>query len=386
MVGPPGFFRGTPGGPGGLDLVDQASFGFIPEEEKKVKCQGHDGWVVQSSGASGSNNGGSGGPSPALNNYPWNKASLRSQRKFLEFSPVDVKMMVNKCGCGSSWCPRCSKRGSRRRIRERLSVFYWDSTRHITLTIDRDQFASGLEAWKYVNEKKLIANMIWNLRRTAGVRIIDWLWVLEFHGSDGFPHWHVFLQVEEEGKAGMIGGDLLRKYWPWGRWVREQPIYSKKHWGSILGYWDKHGYFGKDKGAQGVLPEWAQDLVRRVRRYGSMVLGGVDRDKGVSVDCRLGFGREKRAYRVILEECGKRTRVQVDSWAFKTRLIIEVPYKTICDEFPDGTFFEGSGYLVLTDLGELGVVSEKIPEFLPIVRRIMDLEEGVEEYFVGGGE
>lgn len=364
LASPGASFEGFPRGAGRSRSLDQASFDSIPGKKASVKSAYDPSYVGQ------------GGRSESTN-YPWNIVDKRSH----VFCGPDLKMTVNKCGCGSSWCPMCSKSGSRRRIKQRLQIFYWNSTRHVTLTIDRDQFLSGREAWEYVAEKKLIPNMIWNLRRTAGAKVIDWLWVLEWHG--GWPHWHLFLQMEEEGRAGMLGGDTLRKYWPWGRWVREQPIYSLKHWRSITGYFDKNGYFEKAKGAQGVLPEWAKDMVRRIKRYGSMVLHRQDEDKGLKTNCSIKMGREKRTYRMILEDCGKKTRVRIDNEMLKIQMVVEVEYKKFREEIKWGVYYPGSGYFALIEFGDLALLGEKFPGLLPLIDRVLEIEEAEEQYFEG---
>ena len=96
----------------------------------------------------------------------------------------------------------------------------------------------------------------------------DWVVCLEWH-RNGFPHWHLTIDVTVQGKRGMIGGDNLRQYWPIGG-VRETPIKSKAHWYHLTGYFKKHGYFEKKKAHQGMLPKWAKEGTKRIRRSDSM--------------------------------------------------------------------------------------------------------------------
>ncbi|GAB6098009.1 hypothetical protein JCM14469_42630 [Desulfatiferula olefinivorans] len=127
----------------------------------------------------------------------------------------DVRLVAMKCACGASWCPVCSKQRWAPGVAERLNEFFWRSTRQIVLTIDRNQFTSGQAAYEYVKEKKLLPQLIHNLRRTKNIVIHNWLWVLEWH-RDGYPHWHLFVEVDREGAAGKIHFKNILQYWTIG--------------------------------------------------------------------------------------------------------------------------------------------------------------------------
>lgn len=124
--------------------------------------------------------------------------------------------------------------------------------------------------------------MIYNLKRTAGVYITDWLWFLEWH-TGGYAHYHLFIEVRDAGSSGQIGGGLLRHYWPYGR-VVEGYVTDLDHWRSLTGYFNKKGYFERkweagDNGEENrdgslhqdhqiVLPEWAAKYRKSIRRFG----------------------------------------------------------------------------------------------------------------------
>ncbi len=92
--------------------------------------------------------------------------------------------------------------------------------------------------------------------------------------DNGFPHWHLFIETEEAGKAGRIGHEVIKRYWPHGIYIWESYIKSEEHWKELTGYFDKGGYFEKGKGNQGKLPAWASDGNRKIKRWHAKPGGG----------------------------------------------------------------------------------------------------------------
>ena len=173
-----------------------------------------------------------------------------------------------KCSCRLVWCPACWDRFLKSPLVKRLRSMAWGHVRHVEFSIDR-KFTSGREAYLFIMQKRGIAQMLKDFARTDGIPINDAVWVLEWH-KDGYPHFHVFIDVGIAGPAGMIGQRLLHARWPWGLWVHESPIKSENHWNSVVGYFDRKGYFEGDKGHQGRLPEWGLRGKMKIRRWGSM--------------------------------------------------------------------------------------------------------------------
>lgn len=295
------------------------------------------------------------------------KEQITSQDPWKPFP--DSRTVARKCACRSVWCPDCFIReGHSQRLTNRLRRLNWRSTRQVVLTVDPAMFKDGQEAHDHITKKHLIPDFVHNLGRTIGVQVSDYVWVKEFYRS-GFPHWHVFIDVSVEGKAGMIGGDVIRHYWPWSKWVREEPIKSERHWNRLTGYFEKHGYFNRNKAYQARLPEWALDEGRTIRRYG----GKCDRSRtvgvdGVRVNRETGEVIEKKhhderpeserpqrdAHRLRLKECGQLTHLfEVNSPGI-TQFIgtVHVPYKTFRDEIP-GHYVDRLGYVVEADVGIL---------------------------------
>jgi len=277
-----------------------------------------------------------------------------------------VTAIAHKCGCGSVWCPQCFiKRQAKIHFAE-LKSFDWKKTRQIVLTIDRKLFKDGREAWEQVNAHKKIAGLIRNFKRAYGIKISKWKWFLEWHRG-GFPHWHLFIEVENQGRAGMIGGNRIRHYWALG-WATESYIHNQGHWDYITGYFQKHGYFqSKDKSHQIKLPAWALNEAKlKIRRSGSNVKARQAKsefiramnyfqkrgDETEIVDIKTGevikerkkkWARKQRTYKAMFEACGQTTRIKLitdhTTMIFKT----DVPYRKIREKVP-GQYKEGVGY------------------------------------------
>ncbi len=224
----------------------------------------------------------------------------------------EVRLVGMKCRCGSSWCPICSKQRWAPSVAERLKAFDWQRTRQIVLTIDRKQFETGQEAYEHVKQKKMLPQLIHNLRRTKGIAIENWLWVLEWH-KDGYPHWHLFAEVDKPGAAGKIYFENIKQYWGIGN-VNESYIKTKKHWDDMTGYFGRKGYFEKKKAHQARLPMWALDHNKAIRRLGAMQhwapnvakkLTSFDWQKTCQIDLKIDrtkFKSGKEAYEHVQQE------------------------------------------------------------------------------------
>ncbi len=103
-------------------------------------------------------------------------------------------------------------------VRQRLLATrkLWRRPRLLTLTVDRKRFSSPVDAHRHVSRGKLVKELM----RALGVKL--WVWVLEFQQltGDGWPHWHVLIDV-----AGLPGGrvDLKRA---WALWLHKWGVGS----------------------------------------------------------------------------------------------------------------------------------------------------------------
>ena len=277
-----------------------------------------------------------------------------------------VSIRGNKCSCGSVWCRNCFvTKGGSKRLADRLKLMDHKSVRQIVLTVDLKKFdGSGQKAYEHIRDKKALPQFIHNLRRTAGKKIKDYVWVLEWH-EDGAPHWHLFVETVK-GRKGMVGNEDILHYWSYGL-AFESYIKSRKHWFRFTDYFGSRGYFNpkhgtevKDKRHQVELPAWAKEVTYRIRKIGSQVTrkqaqSGKHQTKGqMEKDGKKKGAAPEKKYRTILEACGQATYCQIDM-VFKGAVgrsfkKINIPYS--CFREFKGEFIERSGYWVFMKMRE----------------------------------
>ena len=289
-----------------------------------------------------------------------------------------IKVRAVKHSCKKAWCPRCGLKSAIRRLAEWVREWDWRYVRQIVLTVDHRLYSSPEEALDTIKGKKHIAALIRNLERTKKIKIIDWVWILEWY-KNGYPHWHLFVLVDKAGKAGQIGFKNIVQYWNSG-WIKESYIRNEKHWRKITGYFEKHGYFDKKKAHQSRLPEWARNKKSTLRRVGGKAkptkegmaeraeiylekLEDQENPDKVRIDEVLkaheignwfldqSEGAEEKTEGEKLDACGATTDLYLDQGAFLYLGNIEIPYDEI-RKLP-GEYIEGSGYVVELDHNQL---------------------------------
>jgi hypothetical protein len=288
---------------------------------------------------------------------------------------------LHKCRCNSVWCPHCYRQRKLPQLFSRLNDrLDWRSTRHVVLTIDRKKFCDGRSAYLHVTEKKLLNQLIHNLRRTVDIAVRDYVWVLEFH-KDGFPHWHLFIDVQKTGPTGKIHFTNILKYWEIGN-VEETYFRTRKHWERIVGYFGKHCYFEKAKAHQAKLPNWAMEFTRTIKRSGggqiqsAWVPENIKKEKKKRTETKkenkilqrelekkemhrngcyvtdqdIDELHQREQYSVIIEKCGKGSTalVMIDGKAVMG-FSIPVPYFRLRQENPHGQMITGVGYQIYMD-------------------------------------
>ena len=142
--------------------------------------------------------------------------------------------------------------------------------RLLTLTVDRKRFKGPEEAWGYVTDHRLVPRLMGAL----GVRW--WYAGLEFQmqSGDGWPHWHVMIDMD--GAKGRI--DLKRAWYLW-----------RDKWG--VGGLD----LGKQRDAQDALT-----AVRYVTKYVVKSLEALDASRLVELAELLEGFRRIRTYGAFL--------------------------------------------------------------------------------------
>jgi len=205
-----------------------------------------------------------------------------------------------------------------KKLYQTMKGMKWDMVRMITLTIDRRLINGGpREALEQLTG--ICAYLIQYFRR-QGRAVKDYIRVLEWH-RDGYPHIHLIIEFE---KKGMIGGDTIRDYYKLGA-VKEEYIKSENHWRALAGYFEKHGYFGKEKSHQTELPDWAKsEDVGTIRRFTYMMkkknsteetdgneIDENEIDEKKAVNDTLKKERKLKKYEVVLARCGEDLRVTI---------------------------------------------------------------------------
>lgn len=109
--------------------------------------------------------------------------------------PVGFAAMV-PCKCRCRTCEKCGgKLGWRVRQCMLEKAERFRSPAMLSLTVDRKHFASPEEAHTVITEGSYIARLM----RLLGVA--TWFWVLEFQtkSGDGWPHWHLLIDLADAG-------------------------------------------------------------------------------------------------------------------------------------------------------------------------------------------
>jgi hypothetical protein len=274
--------------------------------------------------------------------------------------PEISRLRVRSCRCRNSWCPKCFPVWGLSRVKTLLGKFEWDKVRHIVLTVDPLKYEDGFDAWRSINSRAVIRDMIRNLRRYKGRGLGFWMWFLEWH-RNGFPHWHLLVETDVVGRGGMIGQEALHGYWREGR-IRESYFKSQYHWDMFSGYIKKHGYIEKRKKQQGELPAWALEYKGRIRRFdGSHVKVGKDGGEEMTKrrpkrDWVREWERQQsrewlramggKSYRVILEDCGAFCNMEIEYMGqMGSYYQVQIALGAF-KEVLGGRYYEGQGWVI----------------------------------------
>jgi len=294
------------------------------------------------------------------------------------------EVKARKCKCGLVWCEQCSKGKWTKKHSEELARFDRKRTRLVTVGVSRESLEDGEAAWRYITEHRLIPQFIRNLERGKKkkegkrwvqefnpIKINKWKSFLEWH-KDGFPHYHIFIEVEKEGAAGRIGNNRIRHYWRLGIWVHEEHFETEAHWRNQVGYFQKNGYFNKGKKHQTRLPEWALNRpglkikrssgsIKNKRSTFESVCDYFKRKRHEVVDTRTGEilnfkgymeGTEKKTYGERLKECGQKTWMRIKTVRGTIQGIFDIPYKEIRKNY-EGEYCERVGYIFKATKGAI---------------------------------
>lgn len=136
--------------------------------------------------------------------YEWGYASPDSlpvtMSKLNLSNPEFDFVSVAKANCKSWMCPDCRKsKGHKLRSSLLAKSYLFEVPRLYTITLKRSWFASPEAGYRYVMDKKFIARLMKKMGVTR------WVWVLELQekSGEGWPHWHLLIDV----------GNLPAKYY-----------------------------------------------------------------------------------------------------------------------------------------------------------------------------
>lgn len=227
----------------------------------------------------------------------------------------------------------------------------------VTLTLNPAGWVDGEDAYNWYKNEKPIGRFIENLGR-AGVKVTDWTCNMEWH-DNGYPHWHLLIEVDKPGKAGMIGQELLHKLWSHSdtsHRIHEYYFNSEERFKKFTGYFSKSGYLHKDKQHQVTLPAWANSKEWagvKINRFSSKRISGRKQEPQPEPASEpVKRPRRIMTYAKKHDLCGN----QVDIWEVDVQQYgdekgysrtyigkFTVPYETVINSL-SGEFVEGYGY------------------------------------------
>jgi len=287
-----------------------------------------------------------------------------------------VSFQIGKIKCGSVWHEgRCSRAWIDKEKFE-LSQLDWRRLRHVVLTVDPGRFDNPQRAYEHFRKHRTVANLIYNLRRGKKIKsgtcwvekhrpvvITNYRWYLEWYRS-GYFHIHVLIEVDKQGRHGMIGQDMIHHYWNMGKIIFENPIKDQRHWMRLMGDFQKTGYLMIDKKHQGRLPDWALDIPGyKIRRSSGKRKARSDwRDPWdeyckracqevvdpltgeILANLKLPRERSNKSYRERHERCCQTVWAKITTKMSVIEGVFNIPWLEIFKTYK-GNFLQGLGYI-----------------------------------------
>ncbi|MDA8377076.1 MAG: hypothetical protein M0Z50_08465 [Planctomycetia bacterium] len=221
---------------------------------------------------------------------------------------MDHRLVFIPCRCKCRVCPVCGPRmGFILRMRLLAVADKFRKPALLTLTVDRENFASSEAAHTFISDKGRIGLLM----KRLGVEL--WVWVLEFQQKtgDGWPHWHILVDLAD-CPGGKIDLERAWKFWR-DKWeIGGLDLQFKRHFhlprhaiNYITKYLIKSPRYG--------YPRWVLEsdrairLVAACRKLGVLVSDG--RSKSYKRKAK-GENKTRRRRRLLVDrlvECGQKT-------------------------------------------------------------------------------
>lgn len=214
------------------------------------------------------------------------------------------RVFIKPCNCRCRTCPGCAKRYGWR-VRQRLLGREEAFTRPalFTLTVARDNFASPLDAYLAITGGGFIRRLMRLLKVKA------WAWTLEMQmkTGEGWPHWHLVIDLPSGGLDLPRAWHLWRDKWGLGGLdLQRKKNDDARH---ALMYVTKYLTKYPEKG----FPDWVLFLDRRIRWVGaSKAVGPVVADRELTTkdmpddeNAAESLPREHRSLAVRMSTCGE---------------------------------------------------------------------------------
>lgn len=260
------------------------------------------------------------------------------------------RVFIKPCNCRCRTCPDCATHygmAVRYRLLDRAEEFHQPAM--FTLTVDRKAFASPLEAFTKITQEGYVRRLM----RLLGVDL--WAWTLEFQmqTGEGWPHWHMVIDLSI-GKLDLPRAwRLWRDKWKLGGLDLQRK--SSKNARHALMYVTKY----LTKYPEAGFPIWVLNLDRRIRWVGASRLLGplvsdremTTKDVGDNEEAKKSLTRVHRPLAIRMADCGEIlnffSETEYDGEVYQSfygRLPREQMEAAIAGESKMGLFRDEEGY------------------------------------------
>lgn len=169
----------------------------------------------------------------------------------------------------------------------------------LTLTVDPKQFDGPEEAFRWIKDKRKVAELIRKLNRDGRIKTREFTQTIEFH-ENGWPHYHILVESR------FVEKHYLQNAWKIGHvWISKNDFEDVGH---AINYATK--YIVKTDADDGfAFPEWVLQYRGKIRRFSTS--RGLCKTRKVVKKEPSGKTRENpfRTAKQITAKCGETTKI-----------------------------------------------------------------------------